>query len=135
MKRLVVLLVLVVLAVGLIPGVAAADIPRTGSRIIILGQGDQTFSAGEPFHVRQGWTVPSPDLLHTVDFDLFIDGREVHGPVEVSFVDDGSGGTKVIETSIFNFRKGLPPGAYVFTGCWTDESGPFEWSITVTFTE
>ena len=59
-------------------------------------------------------------LGHQISRGIFVDGREMGGPNDVSWTwDEASGERLLTEIRIFNFRKGLPAGEYEFYGVWT----------------
>ena len=68
--------------------VAQPSIPRVGEPLVILNVGATVdFDADTPFHVSHGW-IPfdgdGNDTLHLYDFQLFVNGDEVHGAREVT---------------------------------------------------
>lgn len=146
MKRLLVLLTLMMLAIALIPGVAAAAPPRVGQRLNLYPCGwDQDltsprpcilpfpdpedpespaepFPANTPFHISGGYSAEPGEALRPGQFDfrLFVDGREMAGPIDISWTKDEASGERLLyEARIFNFRKGLPAGEHEFFGIWT----------------
>jgi len=129
-RRPSVLLLLVVLLVGLIPGVAAAGPPRTAVRID-LSAGDQTLATGQPFYVEEGWTGLDHEDLKTHSFQLFVQGIEFRSHRAVSKTDGDDGERYWSETSIYTFREGLPTGPYYFTGVWTGPEGTRQVQIRV----
>ena len=117
--------------------VAQPSIPRVGDQLVILFVGPTAdFAADTPFHVEHGW-IPfagdGNDTLHLYDFQLFVNGDEVHGAREVT-MDSGSFAQV---RRIFNFQHGLPAGTYTFHGVWTGPTfppdAPFEQVVEVTF--
>ena len=97
------------------PANAARELPTVGDRII-LPYGDQSFTAGEPFHIMHGWMVGPGELqaIGVFDFSLEIDGAVVDGlryVIPDRTEDPGNVGR------IFNFPEGMS-GVHTFTGRW-----------------
>ena len=126
-----------VIAVPLSAG-AAGDppVPRLGDQINLLFGTPATFAAGEPFHVTHGFGVggadPSISEISKYDFDLFVDGKQMHGAK--TLVLDGTE-WEVIRW-VINFRHGLEAGPHVIKGVWTAPDEPeFVREHTIDFTE
>lgn len=137
MKRLLVLLLLVLLGVGLMPGLAAGGPPTVGDQFFLIGGGtgrspslppaspneyDAVLDAGVPFYITHGWTgLTEPTDRKLVSFALSIDGVQVHGITDLQpVVDPTTGDVLFREMSLFNFRRGMPVGVYDFHGVWED---------------
>lgn len=132
MKRLPVFLTLMMLMIALAPGVAVAGPPRVGQRLNLYPCGwDQDpsprpciveYAADVPFHISGGYAADPGEALRPsqIEFRLFVDGREMGGPIDISWTrDDASGERLLTKVRIFNFREGLPAGEHEFFGIWT----------------
>lgn len=85
----------------------------TGDRINLNG-GDQTFAAGEPFHIIQGWVFePHPNRQGLFSFSLQVDGSEV----DENYVDHSKDGNQNYRLWVYNFPDGMI-GTHTFTGTW-----------------
>ena len=155
MKRLVVLLLLVVLGVGLMPGLAAAGPPTVGDQFFLIGGGtgrspnippdppneyNAVLEEGVPFHITHGWTgLTEPADRKLVGFTLFIDDVQVRGITDFTpVVDPTTGDVLFKEMSLFNFRRSMT-GYHTFHGVWeecdasTGTCAKYEVVVHVTF--
>lgn len=128
-KQFVAAIAMVVVACAF-AGSATADIPRTGDQRVglllcaLTGDcSDLTLAADEPFFVQHGFTAEScvdqRNPLHR--FELFVDGVEQHGALELTKADGGL----CDKLYIFDFRNGMT-GTHTFTGCWYGPDGALQ---------
>lgn len=135
MRRLLIMLLLAGVAVGLLPGVAAAAPPPVGEKLWLyehegeaLGcrmdeapfpECNQVLDADTPFYVEHGWTFTTPAERRLVNFRLFLDGVELRGITTLGrAIDSDTGARYFKELTLFNFRWGLPAGGHTLTGVW-----------------
>ena len=120
MRRTVTTMALVLMMVGALAVPAgAADLgdPPVGTQIPLLTPPGDTFTADQPFHIKQGWeedlSEPFPWLR--AGFRLYVDGSfDVADGLQVT---EDSGVLSVYR--VHNFDSGLPAGEHTFLGQWT----------------
>jgi hypothetical protein len=115
MKKLTIIMVVFFVLALATPANAARELPTVGDRIY-LPSGDQSFTAGIPFHIMHGWNV-GPGELHAIgafDFHLEIDGIPADG---IRYVIPDHTEEPGNVGRIFNFPEGMS-GVHTFTGRW-----------------
>ena len=127
------LLAMAVVLLAIPVSAGAAGIPAVGERINLFDP-PATYEAGQPYHVSHGFGAAGVDntdvsTIPDYQFDLSVDGVEVHGPKTLTITNEEW--DQIVWT--FNFPEGLEPGDHEFHGVW---SGPtFEIEHTIEFTE
>jgi len=124
MRKLVVAFAVAVACTAVFASGAGAAPAPTGPQLSIFFQPQQTFPAGEPFHIRTGWgNNPAADggigLWH---FSLTVDGISQMGFLDVSVTPDPGNptGTLILRPYLFNLPHWMT-GTHVFAGTF---SGP-----------
>ncbi len=130
MKKLLLVLLVVGMALPLAAPASAAEPEPIGDRINIYAPegyppSPQTFSAGAPFHIRHGWQ-PDPTNGYPIglfSFELEMDGQPVQTDFVLTYRDDEN---RLVRQWVHNFPAGMT-GEHVFTGHWFAPSCP--WAV------
>jgi hypothetical protein len=103
-----------------VSGAGATPAPTGRSIYLYLGS-QQTFPAGQPFHIEDGWgNNPSIDGgIGLWNFSLTVDGIPQMGFPDTRVITD-PGVPLILHPMLFNFPQGMT-GTHVFSGIW---SGP-----------
>jgi hypothetical protein len=123
MHRLVVGVTLAVACTAMFAGAASATPAPTGSAILLYTQPQQTFPAGQPFHIEDGWgNVPSEDGgVGLWRFSLTVDGiPQMCFPDTRVSTDFAPPLPLILHPMLCNFPQGMT-GTHVFSGIF---SGP-----------
>lgn len=112
-----------ILALGILATPALAVPPGPVGDRINLGDGDQTFPAATPFHIRHGliWFMgEEPITVGVAAFVLEVDGVR-QSP---SYVTTAPYGSNLVMTKVwgYNFADGMT-GIHTFTGTWFGACG------------
>ena len=123
MKKIAAFTMLVATLVAVSP-VAAQPRQPIGERISLVG-GDVDFSAGQPFHVSQGWHHPiktlrahggaAPAPIGRFDFELEVDGEVRDEDFVMRYVDHEA--EELRNKWVHNLPDGMT-GEHSFTGHW-----------------
>jgi hypothetical protein len=117
MMKKIIMFILIALLLAVTVPVAAAVREPVGDQINIYTSGDQTFPAGQPFHISHGWLEDmkeNPVPLGLLDFVLEVDSVVVEEDFRIT-THEGPGVVRI--KWVHNFPEGMT-GAHTFSGHW-----------------
>lgn len=118
MKKRLLTLALVCLALTLAGTASAAKPEPVGDRLSIFDSGSQEWPAGTPFHIMHGWQIDPSDgyPISRFWFEMEIDGDAAE-PDYIERVYVRGEDEPLRQRSVFNFPEGMT-GYHEFNGHW-----------------